>query len=115
IVFQVAGGCGLGVLDAAKEEKVWGIGVDADQSYLGPQVLTSALKRVDTSVYATVQQVLDGNFKGGTNSVFSIKSDRVALGKVSPKVPKEYVTKVNEIAKQIADGKIDDIPTEVTG
>ena len=35
IVFQVAGGCGLGALDAAKTKGVWGIGVDADQAYLG--------------------------------------------------------------------------------
>ena len=48
VVFQVAGGCGLGALDAAKEKSVWGIGVDADQSFLGPHVLTSAMKGVDT-------------------------------------------------------------------
>jgi basic membrane protein A and related proteins len=114
IVFQVAGGCGLGVLDAAKQQGVWGIGVDADQSYLGPQVLTSALKRVDTSVYDTIQQVLDGKFQGGTNAVFSLKNDGVGLGKVSPKVPKADVAKVQQIAKQIADGKISNIPTEVT-
>jgi basic membrane protein A len=114
IVFQVAGGCGLGVLDAAKEQNVWGIGVDADQSYLGPQVLTSALKRVDTSVYDTIQQVLDGKFEGGTNAVFSIANDGVALGKVSPKIPKAYVARVQAIAAQIADGKIAGIPTDVT-
>ena len=34
-VFQVAGGCGLGALDAAKQKKVWGIGVDADQALPG--------------------------------------------------------------------------------
>ena len=113
IVFQVAGGCGLGVLDAAKEKGIWGIGVDADQSYLGPQVLTSALKRVDTSVYATIQQVLDGKFKGGTDSVFSLKNDGVGLGKISPKVPKADVQKVREIEKQIKAGKIADIPTQV--
>jgi basic membrane protein A and related proteins len=113
IVFQVAGLCGLGVLDAAKEKGVWGIGVDADQSYLGPQVLTSALKRVDTSVYATIQQVLDGKFKGGTDSVFSLKNDGVGLGKISPKVPKADVQKVREIEKQIKAGKIADIPTQV--
>jgi basic membrane protein A len=113
IVFQVAGGCGLGVLDAAKEKGVWGIGVDADQSYLGPQVLTSALKRVDTSVYATIQQVLDGKFKGGADSVFSLKNDGVGLGKISPKVPKADVQKVREIEKQIKAGKIADIPTQV--
>jgi basic membrane protein A and related proteins len=113
IVFQVAGGCGLGVLDAAKEKKVWGIGVDADQSYLGPQVLTSAMKRVDTSVYDTVRQVLDGKFKGGADSVFSLKNDGVALGKISPKVPQADVQKVDQLAKQIAAGKVKDIPTEV--
>jgi basic membrane protein A and related proteins len=113
IIFQVAGGCGLGVLDAAKERNVWGIGVDADQSYLGKQVLTSALKRVDTSVYSSIQQVLDGKFAGGTDSVFSLKNDGVGLGKISPKVPKADVQKVQALAKQIAAGKIADIPTEV--
>src|SRR6478672_12763312 len=38
VIFQVAGGCGLGALDAAKEKGVWGIGVDADQSFLGPYI-----------------------------------------------------------------------------
>jgi basic membrane protein A len=113
IVFQVAGGCGLGVLDAAKERNVWGIGVDADQSYLGPQVLTSALKRVDTSVYSTIQQVLNNKFAGGTDAVFSLKNNGVGLGKISPQVPKADVQKVQQIAKQIADGKITDIPTSV--
>ena len=50
VVFQVAGNCGLGALDAAKEKGVQGIGVDADQSYLGDHILTSALKRVDQAV-----------------------------------------------------------------
>jgi basic membrane protein A and related proteins len=113
IVFQVAGGCGLGVLDAAKERGVWGIGVDADQSYLGKQVLTSALKRVDTSVYSTIQQVLNGKFAGGTNTVFSLSNNGVGLGKVSAQVPKADVQKVRQIAKQIADGKIKSIPTEL--
>jgi basic membrane protein A len=113
IIFQVAGGCGLGVLDAAKERNVWGIGVDADQSYLGPQVLTSAEKRVDTSVYSTIQQVLADKFAGGTNAVFSLSNNGVGLGKISPKVPKADVAKVQAIAKQIASGKITDIPTQV--
>jgi basic membrane protein A and related proteins len=113
IVFQVAGGCGLGVLDAAKQRGVWGIGVDADQSYIGPQVLTSAMKRVDTSVYATVQQALAGKFHGGTNAVFSLKNHGVGLGKISPKVPKADVQKLQRVAKQIADGQIANIPTQL--
>src|ERR671936_3093594 len=61
VVFQVAGGCGLGALDAAKEKHVWGIGVDADQSFLGPHILTSAVKRVDTAVFLAIKRVVDGN------------------------------------------------------
>src|SRR5258708_33385655 len=113
IVFQVAGGCGLGVLDAAKQKHVWGIGVDADQSYLGPQVLTSAMKRVDTSVYATVKQALAGKFHGGTNAVFDLGNNGVGLGPISSKVPKADVAKVRAIARQIAAGKLGPIPTTV--
>lgn len=113
VVFQVAGGCGLGVLDAAKQKQVWGIGVDADQSYLGGQVLTSAMKRVDNSVFDSIQQVLDGKFQGGTNLVFSLENQGVGLGKISSKVPRADVRKVQAIAKQIAAGTIGPIPTTV--
>ena len=65
VVFQVAGQCGLGALNAAKEKNVWGIGVDADQGYLGPHILTSALKKVDVAVFQTIQSVGDGSFSGG--------------------------------------------------
>ena len=57
--------------------------------------------------------MLDGKFAGGTNAVFSLENNGVGLGKISPKVPKADVTKVQQIAKQIAAGKITDIPTSV--
>jgi basic membrane protein A len=60
VVFQVAGGCGLGALDAAKEQNVWGIGVDRDQKFLGRHIMTSAVKRVDQSVFLTAKAVKDG-------------------------------------------------------
>src|SRR5262249_55133986 len=63
VVFQVAGGCGLGALDAAREKNVWGIGVDGDQSFLGPFVLTSAKKGVDAAVYLTIKSLTNGTFK----------------------------------------------------
>src|ERR671936_1083182 len=88
VVFQVAGGCGLGALDAAKEQHVWGIGVDADQSFLGPHILTSAVKRVDSAVYDTIKDVIAGKFRGGRNAIFGLKDNGVGLGKISPKVPR---------------------------
>src|SRR4051794_39677027 len=74
VVFQVAGQCGLGALDAAKEKGVQGIGVDADQGYLGSHILTSALKKVDVAVLDTVKKLQDGQFKGG-DTVFDVKSN----------------------------------------
>lgn len=106
VVFQVAGGCGLGALKAAKENKIWGIGVDADQRYLGPFMLTSALKRVDTAVEDLTQLAFKGKLKTQTDYVFSLKNNGVGLGSVSPKVKKSFVAKTNAIAKQIGAGKI---------
>jgi basic membrane protein A len=112
VIFQVAGGCGLGALDAAKEKHVWGIGVDSDQSFLGPHILTSAVKRVDTAVYDAIKLVVDGKFKGG-NITFGLKDNGVGIGKISPKVPQSEVAKVNQVRADIISGKIKNIPTEV--
>ena len=112
MIFQVAGGCGLGALDAAKEKKVWGIGVDADQSFLGSHILTSAVKRVDTAVFLAIKEVVDGNFKAG-NRVFGLKENGVGIGKISARVPKDEVAKVNQVRADIISGKIKNIPTEV--
>jgi basic membrane protein A len=111
-IFQVAGGCGLGALDAAKERGVWGIGVDADQSFLGPHILTSAVKRVDTAVFDAIKLVVDGKFKGG-NLTFGLKDNGVGIGKISPKVPQSDVKKVMQVRADIIAGKIKNIPTIV--
>jgi basic membrane protein A len=113
VVFQVAGGCGLGALDAAKEKSVWGVGVDADQGYLGSYVLTSALKRVDTAVYDSIKDAKEGKFKGGTDAVYGLDVDGVGIGKFSPKAPAGLAAKIEQIKQQISDGKIKDIPTIV--
>ncbi len=106
VEFNVAGGCGLGTLSAAKDAKVWGIGVDTDQAFLGPHILTSAVKRVDNGVFITIEDVEKGRFKGATDLVFDLKNDGVGLGKTSSKVPKDIMDRVEELRKQIEDGKI---------
>jgi basic membrane protein A len=92
---------------------VWGVGVDADQAYLGTYVLTSALKRVDTAVYDTIRDAKAGNFKGGQDTVYGLNVDGVGIGKFSPKAPKGIESRVAEIKQQIASGKIKNIPTVV--
>jgi basic membrane protein A len=113
VVFQVAGGCGLGALDAAKAKGVWGIGVDADQAFLGTHILTSALKGVDRAVFLSIKDAKSGNFKGGQDAIYGLDQKGVGLGKFSPKAPAGIEAKVKKIQQDITSGKIKNIPTTV--
>jgi basic membrane protein A and related proteins len=115
VVFNVAGPCGLGALDAAKERGRWGIGVDVDQSFLGSYILTSAVKRVDVGIFLAVKGAKTGKgYKGGGDLVFNLKNKGVALGKISKKaeIPKAWLTQINKLKAQIIAGKIKP-PTKV--
>lgn len=113
IEFQVAGRCGLGALDAAKERNVWGIGSVVDESYLGPHVLTSAVKHVDVAVLATIRAMQDGSLRTGTNVVFDASSGGVGLGAISPRVPQDVVAKIRTVELKLASGAIPGIPTTI--
>jgi basic membrane protein A and related proteins len=106
VVFQVAGGCGLGALDAAKQQGKWGIGVDRDQVDLGDHILTSAVKRVDVAVFETVKAVQEGTFEGGTDALFNLENEGVAVGTTSDQVTQDILDRVEELKQQIIDGEI---------
>jgi basic membrane protein A and related proteins len=112
IVFEAAGQCGLGGLSAAKQKGVWGIGVDADQSFLGRHILTSATKHVDVAVYDAIKafKANPSGFKGGFNKNYTVKNNGVGYGKLSSKLSKAdrayILPRVERIKKLIAQGKI---------
>ena len=109
VVFNVAGPCGLGALDAAKERGRWGIGVDVDQSFLGTHILTSAVKRVDQGIFLAVKGAKTGKgYKGDGDLVFNLKNGGVSLGKISKKakIPKAWLTQIDKLKAQIIAGKI---------
>jgi basic membrane protein A len=106
VVFQVAGGCGLGALDAARERNVWGVGVDTDQSDLGPHILTSAVKRVDVAVFEAIRAAQEGQFTGGRDLTFDLANEGVAVGAISPDVPQEFIDEMNELEPMIRSGEI---------
>jgi basic membrane protein A len=106
VVFQVAGGCGLGVLKAADDAGVWGIGVDVDQYKLGKRVLTSGVKRVDNGIIAVAKQEQQGKFKGGTDLVFNLKNGGMGVGKINPSVPASYIKLMNSYKAKIISGKL---------
>jgi basic membrane protein A and related proteins len=112
VVFAVAGQCGLGALDAAKEKNVQSIGVDADQGYVNGNVMTSALKKVDVAVFDTAKDIQDGKFKAGTDTVFDVKSGGVGIGKVNA-AGQPFEADVKKVQEQITSGQITDIPTEL--
>jgi basic membrane protein A len=111
VVFQVAGACGLGALEAAKEQGVFGIGVDADQSALGPHILTSVVKRIDVAVYETIRAATEGSFRGGRTVELGLREGAVGLGTISPRVPRSLVTQLERVRRQIVSGTIRRIPT----
>ena len=70
IIFQVAGRSGEGVLSAAAETGNFAIGVDSNQDDIQPgHIITSMMKRVDTSTYLLIKNVLDGMFQGGFQQI----------------------------------------------
>ena len=111
VIFADAGACGLGVDDAAKEKGIWALGGDADQSYLGPHMLSSELKKVDVAVYATINSLVHNRFKPNGNATFTTANGGIGIGKISPKVPRSIVTQVLAVKKKMAEGKIQHIPT----
>lgn len=112
VVFQVAGDCGLGAIEAAKERGVWAIGVDVDQSGLGEHVLTSAVKRLDLAVFRTIEAFANGAATTGATSVLSLADGGVELGAISPVVPRLLIEELEQLTTQVADGGFE-IPTGV--
>jgi basic membrane protein A len=106
ILFQVAGGSGLGYIAAAKEKGVYAIGVDADQKDAAPgTVITSALKRVNKAVFDTAKAVKDGKYKAGDN-FFSAANDGIGYGTLDSAVPADIKSAVEQALNDIKSGKI---------
>jgi len=112
VLFQVAGGCGLGALKAADDAKIWGIGVDSDEYNDAKRVLTSATKKTDVGVYNTVLAAANGTFPCGTDLVFNLKNHGVGLGRINPVVPAAWIKLVNQYRAKIVAGTLN-VPTSL--
>lgn len=105
IVFHAAGGVGTGVIEAAKDNNKFAIGVDRDQSYLAPNnVLTSALKRVGKAVDLVSREYMSGNDIGGKNLVYGLKEECVGIPEENPNMdPNVYEMTMQLQSKIMAD------------
>ena len=114
IVFICGGDVGTGAIEAAKELGKYAIGVDRDQSDLAPEnVLTSAIKRVDVGVYEAVKALSEGNFDGGTTTVYGLNEDAVGIpDTTSNLVSQEILDYVNEQMEKFKSGELTAPKTE---
>jgi basic membrane protein A len=110
VLFQVAGGCGLGTLKAAAQHGLWGIGVDKDQYNDAARVLTSGVKRVDLGVVNVIKATKNGKFNGNHDLQFTLANGGMDVGKINPAVPKAFIDKMNELKQKIISGKVK-VPT----
>jgi basic membrane protein A len=110
IVYQVAGGTGIGVIQAAKESGHYAIGVDTDQDGLAPgHVLTSMIKRTDIAVQTVIKDYAADKFPGGRTVTLGLKDDGVGLSEMrytKSLIPAAILEKVEAAKAGILSGKI---------
>lgn len=106
VVFDVAGGCGIGALMAAKRKGVYAVGVDIDQSYLGRFILTSVLKNLNRAVYDLAKRLVHGRLNTGGTLNLDLHNHGVGLGKFSRDVPPPMRNDLIPLARRIEHGKL---------
>lgn len=110
VVYQVAGGTGLGVIKAAKEAGKFAIGVDTDQDGIAPgSVLTSMVKRADVAVETVMKDYADMKFPGGQTVTLGLAQDGVGLSPMThtrDMIPASILDKVEDMKKKILAGEI---------
>lgn len=109
VVFAAAGGTGVGVYQAAKDEGKFAIGVDSNQNYLHPGVmLTSMVKRVGVATFEVFESAQKGSWTPGIDNR-GLKEQGVdwSLDKYNRElVTPEMEAKVNGITAKIISGEI---------
>jgi len=118
IVFSVASGAGMGVLDAAKESGKFAIGVDQDQATLkiengddatANQIVTSVIKKMDNIVYDALKGAVEGTLAWGTHEYVGLADDSMGLAEneIYNRLVSEDVRKTAQsLREDIISGKI---------
>lgn len=113
VIFHAAGGTGVGVIQAAKEQGRFAIGVDARQSETLPEyadaILGSMVKRVDEAVYRSVSNVINDEFAGGENMLLGLAEDGVALAygtELGDQIPQEVKDEITAQSERVTSGEL---------
>lgn len=93
-------------IDGCKENKIWAIGVDSDQSPLAPEtILTSALKRVDNACYDATKKTILGTLEGGVET-YDLAAGGVDIAPTKDNLSKDVLEKIEKAKKDIIAGDL---------
>jgi basic membrane protein A len=117
IVFQIAGGTGQGVFEAAAEDGHFAIGVDSDQAIIveeadpaqAERILTSMMKNVDNSLFRAIKMHLDGSLTYGQEEYLGIAEGGVGLARnkfYDNATPDDVKKLVDDAEQKIINGEI---------
>jgi len=114
IVYHASGATGVGVFQAAQEEGRFAFGVDQDQSVseesFSDVIVASMVKRVDTAVYESIENVINDDHQGGSTVALGLESNGVECvygQEIGGDVPDDIVSAVSDARDEIIAGNID--------
>jgi basic membrane protein A len=109
VVFQIAAGAGIGVLQAAGERGLYAIGVDTNQNDIVPgHVVASDIKDVGKAIYEVFKSIKDGSYQPGQVLQYGIATGGVDIDMTAqvPVLPQDIQDKVMDVRQQIIDGSL---------
>lgn len=106
VVYQAAGGTGIGVLQAAADAGIYGIGVDTNQNWMHPgSMLTSMLKRLDLTIFVQAEKTAAGTFEPGIHFL-GLADGMVGYAIEDGQVTAEMQSAVEAASAEIVSGAI---------
>lgn len=111
VIYQVAGRCGLGAIEAANEFGRWIISTGGDHSDLAPNaVLTSRIKNVGKPILDVIESVVADRFEGGVVKSYGFAEGGLMMAPIRPSVFKVVTPAIQnimqEVQAQVISGKI---------
>ena len=124
VIFAPAGGAAYSVMSAAESTGGLVVGIDVDQSFESPTVITSSMKMIRESVYNAVASYYKGNFDGGKTVILDARVNGIGLPMDTSKfkvfTPEDYdyiyktlVSKTIKILKDTDVKTVEDLPLNI--
>lgn len=110
VVYHVAGGTGAGVIEAAKQQNKYAIGVDTNQDDLAKgNVLTSMVKHADVAVRTVMSRYAAGELNAGQTLTLGLEKNGVGLTDFKytrGEIPQKFLDRVQQLEEKIISGEI---------